>query len=82
MTDKYKIVLLADYHDCETCGYSYNSGYVIYKNETVLIDKTPFAHCYDGTNYEDDNPYEDILKHMEVSIEVVPYQETEEEDEQ
>lgn len=82
MTDKYKIVLLADYNDCETCGYSYDSGYVIYKNDEVLVDKTPNAHCYDGTNYEDDNPYKDILEHLKVNIEEVPYRESEEESEE
>lgn len=80
MKDKYKIVILVDYSDCETCGYNCDSGYVIYKNDEVLIDKTPFAHCYDGTNYEEHNPYKDILESMNVQIEEVPYQDEEEDE--
>lgn len=80
MKDKYKIEFLSDYHDCETCGYSYDSGYVLYKNDEVLIDKTPHAHCYDGTNYEEHNPYKDILEYMSVQIEEVQYQDKEEDE--
>lgn len=62
MTNQYKIEHLSDSSDCETCGTSYATGYVIYKGEEVVVDKTPYAHCYSGSEYYNHNPFYDILK--------------------
>jgi len=58
----YKITWLEDSHDCEMCGTDYAAGYVIYKNDVLVIDKTPFAHCFDGDDYSSHSPYADILE--------------------
>lgn len=57
---------LEDDHDCETCGCSFAHGYVIYRNDKVIVDKTPSAHCYDPVDYSADNPYKDIVDYFGV----------------
>lgn len=67
----YKIVWLEDQHECETCGYSYAQGYKIYKDEKLVIDKTPISHCYDSLNYDQSNAAFDILNLEGIEIEAV-----------
>lgn len=55
-----KITHISDSMDCETCGSSYASGYRIEIDGEVVVDKTPCAHCYDGTDYDRDNAFEDL----------------------
>jgi hypothetical protein len=57
----YTIEELYDDYDCETCGGSYAQGYIIKKDDVVIVDKTPSAHCFGGYDYSNDNPYKDIL---------------------
>lgn len=65
----YKIVWLEDQHECETCGYSYAQGYRIYRDEKLVIDKTPISHCYDPLNYDHSNAAFDILSLEGIQIE-------------
>lgn len=65
----YKIVWLEDQHECETCGYSYAQGYKIYKDEDLMIDKTPIALCYDSLNYDHSNAALDILNLEGIQVE-------------
>lgn len=65
----YKIVWLEDQHECETCGYSYAQGYKIYKDEILVIDKTPISHCYDCLNYDHSNAAFDIISLEGIKIE-------------
>lgn len=58
----YHIEYLEDHTDCETCGSSYAVGYKIYSDGELVVDKTPYAHCYSGSDYYSDNPYKDIAK--------------------
>lgn len=60
----FEIVRLTDHHDCETCGSSYAVGYRIYMDGDLIVDKTPYAHCYSGDDYYNHNPYADILEQM------------------
>lgn len=53
---------LSDSHDCETCGSDFASGYVISVDGAIVVDKTPFAACYDGTNYEANGYWMEILE--------------------
>ncbi len=53
---------LSDSHDCETCGGDFASGYVISVDGDIVVDKTPFAACYDGTHYEADGYWMEILE--------------------
>ena len=64
----YTIQRLSDHHNCETCGYSGADGYQIYKEGVLLIDKQPYADCYDSISYPHDGAYYDIfeLEHIDV----------------
>ena len=44
----YKIIYLTDSYDCETCGCNYAEGYQIYKDDELVVDKSPVAHCMTG----------------------------------
>ena len=66
---KYKIVWLEDEHDCEICGWSSESGYVIYKDEDVVIENLPVAHCFDSVGYSSEKAFLDILKLEGISVE-------------
>ena len=66
---KYKIVWLYDEHDCEICGWSSESGYVIYKGDDVVIDAKPIAHCFDSVGYSSDQAFVDILKMEGIEVE-------------
>lgn len=57
----FEIVYLQDEHDCETCGTAYASGYQIYYDGDLMVDKTPVASCLGGDEYYNDNPYKDIV---------------------
>lgn len=52
---------ITDSHDCETCGLEFASGYVISVDGVVAIDKTPYAYCYNETDYPEDGYWFDIL---------------------
>lgn len=66
----YKIIWLEDNSDCEICGGNYACGYKIEKDGKVLVDKTPYAHCFSGSSdYNPSEAYTDILK--DAGIEVV-----------
>lgn len=70
----YRIEMLYDTHECETCGDDYAEGYKIYKGNKLVIDKSPIAHCYSGQSYNQDGAYKDIL-YLEGIIVEVKYQE-------
>jgi len=49
---KIKIETLFDEHDCETCGYNYAEGGVVYIEGEKVIEEEPLAYCYDSENYD------------------------------
>lgn len=61
---KIKIEWLSDYHDCETCGGSGAEGAKVYKDDILVLDLTPVAYCFDGTNYDQDDVIKEILKYL------------------
>lgn len=58
-----KIVTMTDELDCDSCGISYAYGYHIVVDDEIVVEKTPYAHCYDGADYSgsEHNPYFDLL---------------------
>ena len=65
----YSIEFLSDDMDCETCGWSSATGYIIYKNGEEVVNKTPTAHCYDSESYDHENALLDILEHAGIKVE-------------
>ena len=71
MQDKYRIELLVDEHDCETCGSAYAEGYQIFLNDELVIDKKPIAHCFNLLTYPDWQAYQDVLRLVAPDLEIV-----------
>ena len=67
----YKIEYLYDEHDCDTCGYSYAEGYKIYKDDVLVIDKSPSAYCYSSVDHPQSEAAFDILKLERIEVEVI-----------
>jgi hypothetical protein len=55
---------LSDTHDCETCGSSWADGALVYIDDALALELEPHAHCYDGTNYNDEDIFRKILEHL------------------
>ena len=66
---KYRIVWMYDEHDCEICGWSAESGYIIYKDDDVVVDAKPIAHCFDSVGYDTEKAFLDILKLEGIEVE-------------
>lgn len=64
----FEIVHLEDECECETCGTSYARGYRIYMDGDLIVDKTPYAHCFNGDDYSGHNPHADILEQLRVHV--------------
>ena len=53
-----------DEYECDTCGYCFADGAVVYLNGKVILDLTPHASCYDGDDYPSNEVYLRILDHL------------------
>ena len=51
---KYKVESVSDEYDCDTCGPSWATGYVLKElgTDLILIDLEPIAHCFGGQDFE------------------------------
>lgn len=67
----YKIEYLYDEHDCDTCGCSWAEGYKIYKDDVLVIDKSPSAYCYSSVDHPQSEAAFDILKLERIEVEVI-----------
>jgi hypothetical protein len=66
----FEIVFMNDHHNCETCGSSYASGYIIKKDGEVVVDKTPIAACYDDSDYNQNEAYLEVIQLAGIQIDV------------
>lgn len=66
----YKIELSWDDHDCETCGGDYAHGYKIYKNNVLVVDKSPYAYCWGSRSYDQQDAYKDICNLENIQVEI------------
>jgi hypothetical protein len=64
----YTIKWLYDEHDCETCGWSQESGYSVLKDGVEVIKKEPIAHCFGSIGYDSHQAFLDILNLEEVKV--------------
>jgi len=67
---KFEIEFLEDSHDCETCGWSAASGFIIRKDGEVIVNKIPAAYCFDSRDYSSDSPYLDLLYYLHPDIQI------------
>jgi hypothetical protein len=58
------IEYLSDSYECETCGTSYAEGYRIYVDGAVVRELKPSAHCFDGTNFSENDMLAAVLEHF------------------
>lgn len=66
----YKILYLYDEWYCETCGPNYASGYHIYKDDVLVVDKSPSAHCYSSVDFDQSDAAFDILELEGISFSI------------
>lgn len=65
----YKVQYLEDSIDCETCGSSFATGYIIECPDGEIIDRSPTAHCYDSVDYPIDGALKIILNKEKIILE-------------
>lgn len=53
---------LEDEHECDTCGTSWARGATVTLDGVVIVSKIPHANCFGGSDYDDDEIFEDIIK--------------------
>lgn len=62
-----KLIEITEMHDecdCETCGTSYATGYLVKIDGEEFMDFTPLASCYDGVSFDLEYVYAQILQHL------------------
>lgn len=69
MSKKIKIEWLSDSYDCDTCGTSYATGARVYRNDKLILNLLPTAHCYGGSDYSEEDVYKAIMESLNYSIE-------------
>lgn len=50
---KIEIEVLADYHECETCGYSSAGGGIVYVDGEEVLRRCPVAYCYGSADFSE-----------------------------
>lgn len=67
-----KIEWLTDsYDDCETCGSSWAEGARVFVDDVLALDLAPVAHCHSGVNYDNQDVYDRLLRHLGHTVEHV-----------
>ena len=62
---KITIQWLSDEYDCEdTCGTSYAEGARVYKDDELLFELKPVAHCHGGQSWCEREVYDLILSKL------------------
>lgn len=64
-----KIEWKHDEHRCETCGFNFASGALVYFNDTCVLDLVPIASCFDGQDYPPEDVFAEILDKLGHTLE-------------
>ena len=56
--------------DCETCGASYGEGYDLFYEGELVAQKVPYATCFESSEFRAEDVINDILKHLNIDVEV------------
>ena len=65
-----KVNMWEDYHDCETCGYSYASGGEVCIDGELVISKPPMASCFGGDHCDHDELLILALKEVGINVDI------------
>ena len=65
-----EIETIVDDVDCETCGGNYAMGAKITLEGSSILHLKPFAHCYNGISYDDEEIYAKIVEYLNLPITV------------
>jgi len=65
---KVEIKTCYDTHECETCGTSYSEGGQVFIDGALILEREPYAHCYNGTSYSDTDLLFMALKKIGVEV--------------
>ena len=67
----YKVEYLEDSHECEDCGKSWATGFIITCPNGEVIEKIPYAYCFDSIHYEEEEASLIILEREGIKIETI-----------
>lgn len=59
-----------DTHDCDTCGTAWAEGANIYLDGEIFLEFIPVAHCFDGTHFDDNFIYAQILAKLGYEVDL------------
>jgi hypothetical protein len=59
-----EIERITDSHDCDTCGCTFADGAIVRIDGAVALELEPCAYCFDGTSYDDEDIFGEILRHL------------------
>ncbi len=60
-----------DESDCDTCGFNYSTGCVIYLDDELLLDAPASASCFGGPNITELDVLQILCDKLEIELEVV-----------
>ena len=74
MAQKIRIVYTDDDHECEVCGFAYATGAKIYVDGVLSLNLVPKAHCFRGTNYDQNEIMRRALELVGIELEQANYE--------
>lgn len=57
-----KIIWLSGIHDCETCGWTWATGYKAFLNGELIKEFIPHTDCLGGDDIDEVEAYKQILE--------------------
>ena len=58
----FKVEIVVDEHNCETCGHSSAEGYRIYEDGELVSERLPVASCFSRIDYYPLNALIEIIE--------------------
>lgn len=59
-----RIEWVTDSHECETCGSNYADGAYVHIDGREVLDLSPAAACYGGTDYSEAAVLKKVLEYL------------------
>lgn len=64
-----KIEWLSDSYAINEHGSSYADGARVFVDNALVLDLAPVAHCHSGVNYDQQDIYDRLLRHLGHTVE-------------
>lgn len=71
----FKVEYTFDRYECDDCGTSWGDGVTVYKDDVVIYEQEPVAHCYNSTCVDLEYVFEQILKDLGHTVKFVQEEE-------